>query len=79
MKAGIERLGLPDAMRVLDTKLMVPDFRKDGIEAGDAGPRAGVFGQARTFLLIRPRGFEYMAETVAALRDHWDALEDDHA
>jgi hypothetical protein len=35
---------------------------------------AAVFGHAKAFLLIRPRGFEHMEETVATLRKHWDAL-----
>lgn len=36
---------------------------------------AAMLGHAKMFLLIAPRGFEHMQETIAELRAHWDSLD----
>ncbi len=75
VQAGIKRLGLPDAMRMLEYEAYRPGlYAKMGSKPEMLAQAAAVFGHAKAFLLFRPRGFEYLEETVATLRKHWDAL-----
>jgi hypothetical protein len=68
-------VALPDAMRTLDYQAYRPGLRmKIGQKPEMLAQSAAVFGHARMFLLIRPRGLEHLPETVATLRAHWDAL-----
>jgi len=72
---GIVSLALPDAMRTLEYEAYRPGLRaKMGQKPEMLALAAATFGHARVFLLIRPRGFEHIAGTVASLRAHWDAL-----
>jgi hypothetical protein len=75
MQAGIESLALADAMRILEYQYYRPRIRaKMATKSEMLLQGAAVFGHAKVFLLNRPRGFEHMEETVAALRKHWGAL-----
>ena len=75
LQAGIESLALPDAIRLLEYQTYRPNLRaKMGSKPAMLAQAAAVFGHAKAFLLIRPRGFEHMEETVAILRQHWEAL-----
>ena len=75
MQAGIESLALADAMRILEYQYYRPRVRaKMATKSEMLLQGAAVFGHAKVFLLNRPRGFEHMEETVAALRKHWGAL-----
>jgi hypothetical protein len=75
LQAGIESLALPDAIRVLEYEAYRPGLRaKMGSKPEMLAQAAAVFGHAKAFLLIRPRGFAHMEETIATLRKHWDAL-----
>jgi hypothetical protein len=72
---GIERLSLPDAIRALEFEAYRPGLRaKMGQKPEMFAHTAATFGHATAFLLIRQRGFEHMAGTVASVRAHWDAL-----
>jgi hypothetical protein len=76
MQAGIERLELPDAMRMLEYEAYRPGlYAKMGLKPEMFGQAAAVLSHAKAFLLIRPCGFEHLEETVATLRKHWGALE----
>jgi energy-coupling factor transporter ATP-binding protein EcfA2 len=76
LKAGIERLALPDAMRTLDYEAYRPGIRaKIGQKPEMLAYAAAMLGHARIFLLIRPRGFEHLQKTVAELRAHWGSLD----
>ena len=76
LKTGIERLALPDAMRTLDYEAYRPGLRaKFGQKPEMFAHAAAMLGHAKMFLLIAPRGFEHLRETVTALRAHWDSLE----
>jgi hypothetical protein len=76
MQPGIESLALPDAMRMLEYEAYRPGFRaKMGSKPDLLEQGAAVFSHAKAFLLIRPRGFEHLPETVETLRKHWDALD----
>ena len=76
LKRGIESLALPDAMRTLDYEAYRPGLRvKIGQKPEMLVRAAAVLGHAKMFLLIRPLGFEQLAETVAELRAHWDSLD----
>ena len=75
LEAGIESLALPDAIRLLEYQTYRPKLRaKIGSKPAMLAQAAAVFGHAKAFLLIRPRGFEHMGETVVTLRKHWEAL-----
>jgi hypothetical protein len=75
LKDGIESLALPDAVRTLDYEAYRPGLRaKIGHKPQMLAQAAAMLGHTKVFLLIRPRGFEYLPGTVAALRAHWDAL-----
>jgi hypothetical protein len=76
LKAGIEGLSLPDAIRTLDYEAYRPGLRaKMGQKPEMLRQAAALLGHTRVFRLVRPRGFEHMPETVDALRAHWDALD----
>ena len=76
LKAGIEALSLPDAIRTLDYEAYRPGLRaKMGQKPEMLRQAAALLGHTKVFRLVRPRGFEHMSETVDALRAHWDALE----
>jgi hypothetical protein len=63
------------AMRMLEYEAYRPGLHaKMGSKPEMLAQAAAVFGHAKAFLLIRPRGFEHLEETVATLRKHWDAL-----
>jgi hypothetical protein len=73
--AGIESLALPDAIRVLEHEAYRASLRAKMVsKAAMLAQAAAVLDHAKAFLLIRPRGFEHLEETVATLRKHWDAL-----
>jgi hypothetical protein len=75
LKEGVELLALPDAMRMLDYQAYRPGLRaKLGSKPQMLAQAAALFGHAKVFTLVRPRGFEHMPETIAILREHWDAL-----
>lgn len=72
---GIQSLPLPDAVRTLEYQAYRPGLRaKLGSKPQMLAQAAAVFGHAKAFLLIRPRGFEHMADTIAMLREHWNSL-----
>jgi hypothetical protein len=74
MQASIESLALPDAMRLLEYETYRPElYAVVGSKPEMLSQAAAVFCHAKAFLLIRPRGFEHLEETVATLRKHWDA------
>jgi hypothetical protein len=76
LKAGIERLALPDAMRTLDYEAYRPGLRaKIGHKPETFARAAAMLGHTKMFLLIAPRGFEYLQETITELRAHWDSLD----
>jgi hypothetical protein len=75
LRAGIQSLALPDAMRMLENEVYRPGlYAKMGSNPERLAQAAAVFAHAKAFLLIRSRGFEHLHETVATLRKHWDAL-----
>jgi hypothetical protein len=75
-KAGINAVALPDAMQMLDYESYRPAFRvKIGRKPEMLAHAAATLGHAKVFMLVRPRGFEHLQETVMALRAHWDSLE----
>lgn len=75
LKEGIEQLALPDAVRMLDYEAYRPGLRaKLGSKPQMLAQAAAMLGHAKLFRFVRPRGFEHMDETVAALRRHWEAL-----
>ena len=75
-QAGVESLALPDAMRILEHEAYRPGlYAKMGSKPEMLAKAAAVFGHAKAFLLIRPRGFEHLEETIATLRTHWNTLE----
>jgi len=75
-KVEIEGLSLPDAMRTLDYEAYRRRIRaKIGQKPEMVAQAAAMLQHARLFLLKRASGFEYLPDTVAALRAHWDALE----
>jgi hypothetical protein len=76
LHAGIESLALPDAIRMLEYESYRPRLRaKIGSKPEMLRQAAAVLGHAKAFVLIRPRAFEHLEETVATLRRHWDALD----
>jgi hypothetical protein len=76
LKAGIERLALPDAMRALDYQAYRPGLRAMiGQKPEMFASAAAILGHTKMFLLIRPRGFEHLQETVAELCAHWGLLD----
>ena len=76
LEAGIESMALPDAMRMLDYEAYRPGLRaKIGQKPEMLRQAASLLGHTKVFRLVRPRGFEHMSETVAALLAHWDTLE----
>jgi hypothetical protein len=76
LQEGVARLMLPDALRRLDFEAYRPGLRaKIGQRPEMLSYAANVLSHAKVFLLSRPRGFEHLAETVAALTTHWDALD----
>jgi hypothetical protein len=76
LKAGIERVALPDAMRMLEEESYRPGLRaRIGQKPEMFAQAAAVLGHAKMFLLIAPRGFEHLRETLTGLRAHWDSLD----
>jgi len=76
LKSGIESLALPDAIRTLDYEAYRPVLRaKIGRKREMLTHAAMVLSHAKMFLLVRPRGFEHLQETVATVQVHWDALD----
>lgn len=76
LKEGIESLALPDAVRTLDYEAYRPGLRaKMGQKLEMLTQAAAMLSHTKVFLLIRPRGFEHIAGTVASLRSHWDSLD----
>ena len=72
---GVESLSLPDAMRTLDHEAYRPRLRAKLQQKPQAMAHvAAVLARARVFRLVRPRGFEHLQDTVAAVRAHWDSL-----
>lgn len=70
-----EKLALPDAMRIVETEAYRPGLGEAmGRKPELFAKAAAIFGHIDAFLLVRPRGFDSMADTVAALVAHWDAL-----
>lgn len=75
LKEGVESLSLPDAMRTLDHEAYRPRLRAKLQQKPQAMAHvAAVLARARVFRLVRPRGFEHLQDTVAAVRAHWDSL-----
>ena len=75
LKAGIEGMHLPEAMAALDREAYRPSFRARMRSIPTmVAQGAMMMGRVKMFRLIRPRGFEAMAETVAAVLHHWDGL-----
>jgi len=75
LKEGVERLSLPDAMRTLDHEAYRPRFRaKLQPRPQTMAHVAAVLSRAKVFRLVRPRGFEHLQDTVAAVQAHWDSL-----
>jgi hypothetical protein len=69
-------LALPDAMRTLDCEAYRPGLRaKIGQKPEVLAHEAAMLGQTKMFLLIRPLGFENLAETVAEVHAHWALLD----
>jgi hypothetical protein len=76
LKAGIEPLELLDALRMLNYQAYRRRFQaKIGHKAQLFTLAAATLGHAKMFLLIRPRGFEHLQETVAELQAHWSTLD----
>jgi hypothetical protein len=76
LKAGIERLALPDAMRMLEEEAYRPGLRaRIGQKPEMFAQAAAMLGHAKMFLLIAPRGFEHLPDTLTGLRAHWDSLD----
>jgi hypothetical protein len=74
-KGAIYALALPDAMRMLDYQTYRPELQaKLGSKPQMLAQGAAMFGYAKIFQLVRPRGFERLKETVAMMREHWQAL-----
>lgn len=74
-KDGIERLALPDAVRVLDHQAYRPGLReKIGRRPDMLAQSAAVLSHTNVFLLTRTRGFEHLADTTARVLAHWDSL-----
>lgn len=72
---GIEALALPDSMRMLEREAYRPSLQaRMGLKPQLIAQAAAMFGHARAFRLIRPRGFEQLRGTVAMLRAHWESL-----
>lgn len=75
-RVSIESLALPDAMRALEGQVYRPALRdKLGKRPEEFALLASLLGHVRAYFLTRAAGFEQMAETVAAVRTHWDTLE----
>lgn len=75
-QTGIESLALPDAVRVLEYEAYRPNVRaKIGQKPEMLAQAAATLSHAKAFRLTRPRGFEYLAETVASLCAHWSSLD----
>jgi hypothetical protein len=75
LKEGIELLALPDAVRVLDYQAYRPGLRaKLGSRPQMLAQAAATLRYAKLFRFVRPLGFQHMEQTVAALRQHWEAL-----
>ena len=71
-EAGIERLALPDAMRILECEMYRPGIRaKMGLKAELIMHAAATLTHAKVFLLRRPRGFEHLDETAGWMRACW--------
>ena len=76
MQVGIESLTLADAMRMLEYEADRPTLRdRMGTNPRMLALGAATLGHARIFLLVYPRGFEHLEETVETLRAHWDSLD----
>jgi hypothetical protein len=76
LKPGIQSLGLPDAMRLLDNQGYRPALHEMfGHKARLLARGAAALGHAEAFLVVRPRGFEELPRTVEELTAHWDTLQ----
>jgi hypothetical protein len=62
-------------MRMLDIQAYRPRLR-ERLTAPSAklAQGAAIMSHARVFSLTRPRGFDHLPETVAALSAHWQGL-----
>ncbi len=73
---GIDKLALPDAMRILESEMYRPGIRaKIGHKSEFISHAAATIGLAKVFMLTRPRGFQHLDETVALVLAHWHSLE----
>jgi hypothetical protein len=75
LQAGIERLALPDAMRTLEYETYLSGARAEAGLKPEITGAAIMLGHAKVFLLVRPRGFEHLQETIDELQLHWDSLD----
>jgi hypothetical protein len=72
---AFEKLGLAEAMKMLAEQSYRPELRHlMGSAPHILTQGAALFRNAGVFRLSRPRHFEHVAETVAALLWHWDGL-----
>lgn len=77
LKAGIEGLALPDAMRALDYEAYRPGLReKIGQKPEMLVQAAAILRHARIFRFWRLLGFDQMPQTLSDLRSHWESLEE---
>jgi hypothetical protein len=75
LESGIEVLGLPDAMRMLEYAAYRPGLRRRlGSKAQMLMQAAAMFGHAKAFRLTRPLEFEKMSAIVDELLTHWKGL-----
>jgi hypothetical protein len=75
LREGIEAMDLPEAMATLDREAYRPRLRaRMGSIPTVVVQGARMMRHVKVFRLVRRRGFEIMAETVAALERHWDGL-----
>lgn len=75
LNEGIEAVGLPEAMAMLDHEAYRPAFRaRMGSLPAMVAQGGMMLRYARMYHLIHPRGLEKVGETAAAIRHHWDGL-----
>jgi hypothetical protein len=73
LQEGIEKVALPDAMRMLDQEAYRPAMRaRMGVKSTQLAQSAALFAHAAAFRLIRPRGFDHLPRTTAMIRAHGD-------
>jgi hypothetical protein len=75
MQPNIKSLTIPDAMRMLEFETNHSVFFANlRAKPEMVAQRAAILGHTKVFLLVRPRGFQHMDETVATLQAHWESL-----